>query len=170
MAYMNQEKKKILTPAIKAVLKKYNMKASIGVNNHSTLVINIKSGELDLVAASKEGIINDLRNYDMNNFYDVKMKLDRLLSSNVSINEYWIAEYYEHSPIVRDFYLELKDAMEGADFYNHDDTMTDYFRRSHYIDIFVGNTSDYICTGETKDFTNVISELEILVEELKVAA
>lgn len=46
MAYMNQAKKAELAPGIKAVLKKYGMKGSIGVRNHSSLVVKIKSGAL----------------------------------------------------------------------------------------------------------------------------
>lgn len=48
MAYMNQERKAQLAPAIKAHCAKYGMKASIAVRTHSTLVVNIKSGPLDL--------------------------------------------------------------------------------------------------------------------------
>jgi len=48
MAYMTQENKKELTPAIKAVLKKYGMKGSIAVRNYSTLVVNVKEGRLAL--------------------------------------------------------------------------------------------------------------------------
>lgn len=47
MAYMSQEQKAKLAPAIKAVLKKYNMKGSIAVRHNSTLVVNIKSGPID---------------------------------------------------------------------------------------------------------------------------
>ena len=47
MAYMSQQKKAALAPAIKAVLKEFNMKGSIAVNNHSTLVVNIKSGDIN---------------------------------------------------------------------------------------------------------------------------
>lgn len=47
MAYMSQEQKAKLAPAIKAVLKKYNIKGSIAVRHHSTLVVNIKSGPID---------------------------------------------------------------------------------------------------------------------------
>ena len=44
MAYVSQDDKKKLAPAIKAVLKKYKVKASIAVRHHSTLVVNIKEG------------------------------------------------------------------------------------------------------------------------------
>ena len=47
MAYVSQSLKKQLAPAIKAVLKKYKMKGSIAVDNHSTLVVNLKSGAID---------------------------------------------------------------------------------------------------------------------------
>ena len=47
MAYMNQEMKAARVPAIKAVLKKYKMKGTISVRNHSTLVVTLKSGVFD---------------------------------------------------------------------------------------------------------------------------
>ena len=54
MAYVSQEDKKNLAPAIKAVLKKYNVKASIAVRHHSTLVVNIKSSPIDIISAVNE--------------------------------------------------------------------------------------------------------------------
>jgi hypothetical protein len=50
MAYMNQEKKKELAPLIKSICKKHEIKATIGVRNYSTLVLNIKSGSIDFDA------------------------------------------------------------------------------------------------------------------------
>ena len=47
MAYISQEEKKSLTPAIKAVLAKYGMKGTIGIHNHSTLVVNVASGPIE---------------------------------------------------------------------------------------------------------------------------
>ena len=54
MAYMSQENKKTLAPAIKSVLKEYGMKGSIGVNNHSTLVVNLKSGRIDFGSTNEQ--------------------------------------------------------------------------------------------------------------------
>lgn len=53
---MSQELKKSLTPQIQAVLKKYGMKGSLSVSNHSTLVCTILSGKLDF--AEKDNYIN----------------------------------------------------------------------------------------------------------------
>ena len=49
MAYMSQERKQSLAPSIKAVLKKYGVKGTLAVRNHSTLVLNIKSGSIDFI-------------------------------------------------------------------------------------------------------------------------
>ena len=54
MAYMSQSLKKELAPAIKAVLKKYNVKGTIAVRHHSTLVVNIKEGALDFIGEANE--------------------------------------------------------------------------------------------------------------------
>jgi hypothetical protein len=50
MAYMNQEKKKELSPLIKSICKKHGIKATLGVHNYSELVLNIKSGSIDFGA------------------------------------------------------------------------------------------------------------------------
>lgn len=44
---MNQEKKKELSPVIRKVLKQYSVKATISVKNHSTIVCNVKSSDID---------------------------------------------------------------------------------------------------------------------------
>tara|TARA_R110001632_G_scaffold29162_7_gene77635 strand:- start:475 stop:858 length:384 start_codon:yes stop_codon:yes gene_type:complete len=123
MAYVSQAMKKELAPAIKAVLKKYNMKASIGVNNHSTLCVNIKSGAIDFSDNFTHG------------------------EGYIQVNEYWIDQHY--NGIQRKFLNELLDAMKGPKYFNNDDSMTDYFSRSHYTDIQVGKwNTPYVCTQE----------------------
>jgi hypothetical protein len=118
MAYVSQAMKKELAPAIKAILKKYKMKASIAVRHHSTLVVNIKSGSLD--------IMNSL------------VGNDEYQRDYVQVNEYWIDRNFDDEKVVA-FLSELKDAMLGPNYFCEDDAMTDYFHRSHYIDINVGN-------------------------------
>ena len=66
MAYVSQEMKKSLAPAIKAVLKEFGMKGSISVGNHSTLVVNLKEGAIDFSGSYTHG--------------------DRY----IQVNEYWI--------------------------------------------------------------------------------
>ena len=111
MAYMNQEKKKALAPKIKEVLKKYKVKGTLAVKNHSTLVLNIQSGELDFIGNS-----NSADNY-------------------IQVNVYWINDRY--SGECKSFLNEVKDAMMVG---NHDnsDIMTDFFDVGFYIDINIG--------------------------------
>ena len=47
MAYISQQDKRELAPAIKSVLKKYGMKGSIAVKNHMSLTVNLQSGPID---------------------------------------------------------------------------------------------------------------------------
>jgi hypothetical protein len=126
MAYVSQEMKKELAPAIKAVLKKYNMKGSIAVRHHSTLVVNIKSGALDILGALP------VSEYGPRDY--------------IQVNPYWIKDNYD-CPTVVAFLTELKDAMEGPEFFDHSDSQTDYFYRSHYLSMNVGNyNTPYIYT------------------------
>ena len=115
MAYVSQQDKKDLTPAIKAVLNKYGMKGSISVRHHSTLVVKVKSGAID---------------------FSEYMRGD----AYIDVNPYWIDQHY--SGIARDFLNELLDAMKGPNYFCDDDVMTDYFSRSHYTDITIGTAWD----------------------------
>ena len=114
MAYVSQKDKAELAPSIKAVLKKYKMKASIAVRNHSTLVVNIKSGAIDFSG-----------NYTHGDNY-------------IQVNEYWIDDHYANNTVAKNFLNELLAAMKGPKYFNDDDIQSDYFHRSHYTDINVG--------------------------------
>lgn len=57
--------------------------------------------------------------------------------TDIDVNTYWIDSHY--TGVARDFLNELKVAMEGPDFFNEDDSQSDYFHRSHYIDINIGS-------------------------------
>ena len=116
MAYVSQEMKKELAPAIKAVLKKYRMKGSIAVNNHSTLEVNLSEGYVDCISKGE--------------------RILGLGGVSKNVNVYHIDEWYEG--VAKNFLNELLNAMKGPKYFNNDDAMTDYFSRSHYTDINVG--------------------------------
>lgn len=131
MAYMSQEMKKKLAPAIKAVLKKYNVKGTVAVRNHSTLVVNIKSGALDLVGAanrhSKEKMSQRGFDYVEYDYFDM--------------NQYhfssWMRDIGEEE--IANFADELVAAMKGDVWYDNSDSQIDYFETAYFIDINVGN-------------------------------
>ena len=65
----------------------------------------------------------------------------------IQVNVYWIDDHYTGT--ARDFLTELLAAMKGPDWFCDDDSMTDYFHRSHYTDINVGRWNrPYVFTGE----------------------
>lgn len=47
MAYISQEMKKNLAPAIKAVLKEFGVKGTISIYNYSSIVVTLKEGAVD---------------------------------------------------------------------------------------------------------------------------
>jgi hypothetical protein len=107
MAYVSQEDKAKLAVGIKAVLAKYGMKGTISVRHHSTLVVTVKSGNINFGG------------------------------NNIDVNVYWIDQHY--TGVARKFLNELHKAMMGPDWFCEDDVQTDYFHRSHYCDIRIGN-------------------------------
>lgn len=64
MAYVSQADKAKLAPAIRAVLAKYGMKGTISIRHHSTLVVTVKSGDIDFGG------------------------------NDIDVNVYWINEHY----------------------------------------------------------------------------
>ncbi len=110
MAYLSQEDKKKLAPRIKELFKKYDLKGSISIRNHSTLVVKVSSGPIDFGINEDQGYIQ--------------------------VNPYYVDEHYEGA--AREFLVELVDAMRGPDYFDDSDPMTDYFYCSHYISIDVG--------------------------------
>ena len=52
------------------------------------------------------------------------------------MNTSWYQEHF--SGEAKKFIGEMVDAMKGPDFFDHSDIQSDYFHRSHYIDINIG--------------------------------
>jgi len=131
MAYMNQEKKKAIAPNIKAVLKKYGMKGTIGVRNHMSLVVNIKEGKLDLLGSAQKH--NDM-------VAERRGQQSYPVGTYLQVNEHHAANWSREAGDnkIADFYDELIAAMKGAGWYNNSDAMIDYFDIAYYIDINVG--------------------------------
>ena len=132
MAYVSQELKSKLSPKIKAICKKHGVKASIAVRHHSTLVLNVKSGKIDFI----ENYIKT----DADKVAANKMSADTIAhirkNQSLDVNTYWAHEHY--SGKAKQFLTEMISAMKGPDFFDHTDAQSDYFHRSHYIDINIG--------------------------------
>lgn len=132
MAYMNQERKAERAPVIKSILKKYGIKGSLAVRNHSTLVLNIKSGKIDFI----ENYIKT----DSDVMHGRKMSQEQIdyvrKTKSLDVNPYWFHEHF--SGKAKSFLTEVFAALKGEDFFDETDAQTDYFHCSHYVDVNIG--------------------------------
>ncbi len=120
MAYVSQELKKELAVGIKKVLKKYKVKGSIAVRNHSTLVVNLKSGAVDF---QKDYLSDQKVHY--------------------SINPYHYQSHFEGK--AKAFLTELEAAIKSDKWFDKSDIMTDYFHVAYYWDVNIGKyNKDYV--------------------------
>jgi hypothetical protein len=131
MAYFNQERKAQRAPAIKAICKKYGVKASLAVRHHSTFVVNVTQGDIDFV----ENFIQT----DADKPYANKMSEDQIAyirkNKALDVNPYWYQEHF--SGKAKAFLSELLDAMNAGN-HNNSDIQTDYFDVGWYVDVNIG--------------------------------
>lgn len=118
---MSQEKKATIAPVIKAICKKYGVKASLAVRNHMTLVLNVKQGPIDFIENFNRVTGGDLHG---------NPRLD-----NLDINPYWFHDHFDGK--AKSFLTEVFAAMNVG---NHDrsDAMIDYFDVGWYVDVNIG--------------------------------
>lgn len=138
MAYFDQARKSKIAPVIKSICARYNMKCSISVRNHSTLVIKLSEGRLDLIG-----------NYN------------RVVQSRHGEPRAWVAEkYLDVNPYHFSSHFDgeclcfLTELFDAANDGNHDnsDLQTDYFDVGWYVDVDAGNwNKPYLFTGIGRD-------------------
>ena len=125
MAYMSQEKKSKIAPMVKKILAKYGVKGSLAVRNHSTLVLNIKSGAIDFIKNYNETVGAQPGGF----------RLGSAAVDHVDVNPY---HYHNHfSGKAKSFLTEIMVAMNNG---NHDnsDIQSDYFDVGWYVDVNIG--------------------------------
>lgn len=130
---MSQEKKAKIVAAVKPILKKYGIKGSFAVRNHSTIVLTLKQGQIDFV----ENYIQT----DMNSPVAKKMSDDQVKyirkNQSIDVNPYWFQEHFTGK--AKAFLTETFTAMKSADWYDRSDAQVDYFDTAYYCDVNVGN-------------------------------
>ena len=119
MAYVSQDLKSKLAPTIKSICKRYGVKASLAVRNHSTLVLNVKSGNIDFIG-------------DFGNTPEARESAEKF---GIQVNPYHYERHFNGEAY--HFLNEVIPAMNAG---NHDnsDIQTDYFDVGWYIDVNIG--------------------------------
>ena len=128
MAYMNQERKAKIAAKIKPILKKYGLKGTLSVRNHSTICLKLKSGKIDFIANSNRVCSSS--------HYQVSRGFRPNTSGYSDVNPYWFHEHYDGA--AKNFLTEAFAALKSADWYDRSDAMTDYFDTAYYTDINIG--------------------------------
>lgn len=126
MAYMNQERKAKRAGIIKEICKRYGIKATLSVRNHSTLVLNVKSGPIDFISNYKETQVGRVSAFVSEN-QEIRY---------IDVNPYWYQDHF--SGQAREFLSEAIAALYGDDYFDESDAQVDYFHTSHYIDVNIG--------------------------------
>ncbi len=124
MAYMNQEKKVKIAAALKKVVPA-DWKYTLGVDNHSTIVMTITSAPVNLLAKAQANSEYVKDNFQVNQFYPEKSFDGRTLETVMKI-------------------------LDALNLNNHDnsDIMTDYFDVGHYVNLNIGRwNKPFVCTS-----------------------
>jgi hypothetical protein len=116
MAYMNQEKKKIIAAKLKPVLKKYGVKGTLSVRSHMSIVLNVKAGKVDFF--NDYGDVEDAKKF------------------GIQVNPYWFQDHFTGKS--KEFLDEAFAALKSAGYYNNSDASIDYFDTAYYYDINIG--------------------------------
>lgn len=124
MAYMSQDKKKIIKAALDKVLKPRGIKYSLRVENHMAITCTITAAPIDFIgnfkAVTGDKYIN-LKSRDIN---------------NMSVNLYWINDHF--SGQAAEILNQAADALKAAGYYDNSDAMIDYFDTAYYMHLDIG--------------------------------
>lgn len=132
MAYMNQEKKKQIQKLLKAIMPK-SWKWSLAVSNHSTIVLNIRQADVDILEVLYQ---RNVKMYERNS--SIGMYHPEPVKRNYeSIYHKHVESYFADNLELKNLFSKIVDALNLN---NHDNSnsMIDYFDVGHYVDINIG--------------------------------
>lgn len=142
MAYMNQEKKAKIAALLKPIFAKYGVKGSLSVNNHSTIVLTLKSGSIDFI---ENYIKTDAEKPYAKHFSEDQVAYIRK-NQSVDVNPYWFQDHFTGK--AKSFLTEAFRALKGADWYDESDAMVDYFNTAYYVSVNIGKwNKPYVLTA-----------------------
>lgn len=127
MAHASRELKAKVAPKIKDLCKKFGVKATLAINNHSTLVLNIKSSDIDLIGNYNKTVAKDR---------SLSNGMPQIVEKNyIQVNEYHFKRHF--SGKAKEFLEAAIDAMNNG---NHDrsDAQTDFFDVGWYVNVNIG--------------------------------
>jgi hypothetical protein len=119
MAYMSQDHKKRIKVELDKVLKGTGIKYSLGVRNHSTIVLNVKSGPVDFLGNYMAGLGDDTQK----------------TITSMDVNVYHYQRHF--SGEVLELMKKIMAAM-NLENYDHSEPQQDYYNVGFYVDVNIG--------------------------------
>lgn len=136
MAFFTQEMKSEKLSKIKPILKKFGLKGSLSVHNHSTVVLTISEGSIDFINNFNETCGAD--HYAVARGFQPQ-------KDYLSVNHYWFKDHFTGKAKAALTEL-IKVLFEGH--WDESDIQSDYFHTAYYVDVKVGKwNKPYKFTG-----------------------
>ena len=127
MAYISQTEKQAIAPAVKALLKSYNLKGSLSINHHSTLVLTLTAGAIDFFESANR----------MNReFASRRGEVTREIKDHMNVNVYWFDSHFDG--VAAEFLGKAIQALRGEGWYDRSEIQSDYFNVKHYTEVRIG--------------------------------
>lgn len=117
MAYITQQQKTAIGAELKKVVPK-GWKYTLAIRDHSTIVFNLASAPVDILAALQKNS-EHVRDY-------------------AQVNHYHIDSVLKGSDELIAVFSKIRDTLKGPDFFDNSDAQRDHFDVAHYININVG--------------------------------
>lgn len=124
MAYMNQDKKRVIKAALDKITKPLGIKYSLRVRNNMTIVCTITAAPIDFIG-NFAAVTGD------------KFKINGAPLDYISVNPYWYDDHFSGKP--REIIGQLVDALKAAGHYDNSNAMIDYFNTAYYFDLNIGD-------------------------------
>lgn len=139
MAYMNQEKKAKIAAALKAVMPK-DWKYSLGVNNHSTIVLTIASAPVDLIAEAQKVVKSRALKRKQGALRLLDWQIAQGYADKAKPTEMSVNHYHLDGAFTGELLATFKKIVAALNLDNHDrsDPQTDHFDVGHYVSVHLG--------------------------------
>lgn len=126
MAYADQKLKERVAPRIKALLAKYNLRGSLSIRDHRTLVLTVSGGKIDFIG-NRNQVCSGLPKHAGSNYTPVKDHID--------VNGYWYHEQFSGTALecLTALFAVLNDGN-----WDRSDLRSDYFDVGWYVDVNIG--------------------------------
>jgi hypothetical protein len=130
MPSFTQEDKKIIAPKIKALSQKYGVKCTLAIRQHTTIVLNVRSGQLDFINDYNKSLA------EQNKHREECRQHNLVKNGYIDVCKNTIEEDFTGK--CKAFLMLARQILFSVDYYNESDPMTDYYNVAYYVDINIG--------------------------------